>query len=94
MNFTLNEQTADLLAKAIVRNMRKELMKMAKDIATSQSEQFLTIEETAAFLSMSKSTLYKKKDDIGCYTKVGRKIMFSKSMLIKAINDGLLRNIR
>lgn len=91
MNFTLNEETADLLAKAICKNLRKELIKLAKDIAYSQTEEYLNIKEAAAILGWSTSTLYKKKDKIGAYTKIGNQLRFPKSTLLQMIREGRLK---
>lgn len=92
--FTLTENTADILAQAICRNMRKELMKMAKEIALQQSEQFLSIEETAAFLGCSVSNIYKNKDTLlmGTYVKFGKQLRFPKSQLIKMMNAGQFKS--
>lgn len=87
----LRRHEAKMIAEELFALMRNDIKKVTTAIAEAGQEEYLNLKDTAAFLSMSKSTLYKKKDDIGCYTKVGRQIRFSKSALIQSINEGRLR---
>lgn len=87
----LRRHEAKMIAEELFALISNDVKKVTTAIAGAGQEEYLNLNDTAAFLSMSKSTLYKKKDDIGCYTKVGRQIRFSKSALIKSINEGRLK---
>lgn len=90
----LTESSAELLATAICRQLKRDLMKMAKDIARNQTEEWLTIEETAHFLGCSAASIYKIKDTTlkGVYTKFGKQLRFPKSRLLDMMNRGELRS--
>ncbi|MCC4212254.1 helix-turn-helix domain-containing protein [Leeuwenhoekiella parthenopeia] len=73
-----------------IENLKKTIEK-----STCLNKEYLTLEEAAFFLGISKSALYKKKamGDINFYQPGGKMIYFKKSELIQWIEKGKLQSV-
>lgn len=65
-----------LLAEEIVRIMKRDGL----------AEEYLTSDEAAKFLGISKRTLYNNRKNLPCANN-GRKLMFRKSELVRMLNN-------
>lgn len=79
MAFTRNQ--AKMIAEELYKIIRGDIIEATKEANEVESEEFISLKEAAQMLSMSPSSLYKKKDMFGCYTKVSGRIRFAKRKL-------------
>lgn len=72
-----------------------ESLKKAIEKSTCLNKEYLTVEEAAFFLGISKSALYKKKGagKINFYQPGGKMIYFKKSELIQWIKKGKVQSV-
>ena len=76
----MNRTDAKMIAEELYKLVRKELRTVAED-----TDEFLTVDEAADFMRLSKSTLYKKRKVIPC-VKINGSLRYSKNALIKYMN--------
>ena len=88
--FTRNQ--ARMIAEELYKMLRSDVRDVTEAIAEDENEEFITLKEAAAMLSISPSNLYKTKDQYGCYTKINGRIKFAKSRLKKTILNGQIRD--
>lgn len=88
----IRRQEAKMIAEELYMLIRPDLRKATKDMLEKDTEEFLNIKDAAALIGCSPSTLYKTKDRIGAYTKVGNQLRFPKSALMQLIREGKLKS--
>lgn len=85
----IRRHEAKMIAEELFSLLRNDCKKAAKEVVEIETDEYLDMEEAAALLKCSKWTLYKRKDSaIGAYTKIGNKLRFRKSVLLKALREG------
>lgn len=82
---------AKLIAEELYKLLRNDVVSATKEIASEDMDQYMSAPEAASMLGWTVKTLYARKNDIGSYTKVGRKLMFRRSQLMKIIDSGKLK---
>lgn len=82
---------AKLIAEELYKLMQEDVITATKEIAKENLDLYLSAQEAAKMLGWTVKTLYLRKDDVGSYTKVGRKLMFRRSQLMKVIDSGKLK---
>lgn len=82
---------AKIIAEELYKLMRNDVVNVAQEIAREDMDQFISAPEAAKMLGWSVKTLYTRKNDIAAYVKVGNKLMFKRSQLMKIIGSGKLR---
>ena len=50
-----------MIAEELYKLVRKELRTVAENLVIEDTDEFLTVDEAADFMRLSKSTLYKKR---------------------------------
>lgn len=89
-NVVLSPIDTDVLIKSISDRVIADFLKAVKnDFTAEQPEQFLTIQQAAAFLCLSVPTIYSKvsKRELP-YMKQGKRLYFSKSELSEYLKSG------
>ncbi len=81
----MNRTDAKMIAEELYKLVRKELRTVAENLVIEDTDEFLTVDEAADFMRLSKSTLYKKRKVIPC-VKVNGALRYSKNALIKYMN--------
>lgn len=81
---------AKMIAEELFTLIRSDIKEVSKEVQLSETEEYLTMKEAAAYLNINYYTLQKRKDNWGCYVKVGKKILFPKTKLNSFINAGVL----
>lgn len=85
----IRRHEAKMIAEELFALIRGECASAVKEITETEHESYLSVPEACALLNCSPWTLYKKKDAaIGTYTKIGNKLRFRKSALLKAMREG------
>ena len=79
----MNRTDAKMIAEELYKLVRKELRTVAENLVIE--DEFLTVDEAADFMRLSKSTLYKKRKVIPC-VKINGSLRYSKNALIKYMN--------
>lgn len=87
MVFTRNQ--AKMIAEELFKIIRKDCIEATKEIVKDETEEFICLKDAARILGISPSTMYKKKDQYGCYTKINGRIRFAKSRLCRAVQSGI-----
>lgn len=87
MTFTRNH--AKMVAEELYKLIRKEVVEASKEITKDDTEEFICLKDAARMLGISPGYLYKKKDKIGCYTKIHGHILFAKRQLRNTISAGI-----
>ena len=81
----MNRTDAKMIAEELYKLVRKELRTVAENLVIEDTDEFLTVDEAADFMRLSKSTLYKKRKVIPC-VKIKGSLRYSKNALIKYMN--------
>ena len=81
----MNRTDAKMIAEELYKLVRKELRTVAENLVIEDTDEFLTVDEAADFMRLSKSTLYKKRKVIPC-VKIHGSLRYSKNALIKYMN--------
>lgn len=93
---TITKKQADMIAEALCEKLynkvRHDVIATAREVASQQSEEYLCVKEVAQILGWHPVTVYKKKDDIGCYVTVGGHMRFIKSQIKRAIEEGRIKS--
>lgn len=87
----MTRREAKMIAEELFHLIRKDCQAAAHEVAVAEHEEYLNIKEAAALLKCSPLTLYKMKERICCYTKIGNQLRFPKSKLLKLLSEGKLR---
>lgn len=92
MASTITRAQAKLIAeevyKLMANDVKKQLNNKLDEIINTETEELVSLKEAAQLLRVSPGCLYKTKDNYGCYTKIKNRILFSKSRLIKIVQQG------
>lgn len=88
----IRRSEAKMIAEELFSLIRNDCNKVAKEYVATVNECYLNIQEAADIIGWSTSTLYKKKDMIGAYTKIGNQLRFPKSVLLQLIREGKLKS--
>ncbi len=87
----LTKQDIELLSEAIVRKIHRDLPSIVeKCLIANEKDEYMCLKEAAARLKMSPSTLYKNKDNIGGFTRINNRIVFSKIRIEEYIRKSLV----
>lgn len=86
--FTRKE--ARMIAEELHKLIRGEVVDAAKDITKMENEEYLTAKDVARILGWHYLTVYKKKDDLGCYVRIKNRIFFPKSKFHQVLQSGKL----
>ena len=73
-----------ILAEELWKLMEKKGSPVLKEVLERRDE-YISVEEASGLIGYSKSYLYKNKNDFP-YTRIGRKLMFSKRGIEKKMN--------
>ena len=87
---TFTRKQAKMIAEELYSLMKSDIEDVAKEVVRSENEEFLSAKQVAELLHWHPATVYRHKDDIGCYVKNQGKLLFVKSQLYKAIQSGRL----
>ena len=79
-----------MIAEELFKLLRADVVEAAKEVTKIETEEYLTPKEVALILGWNQFTVYKKKDDLGCYIKSKNRILFPKSKLHAVIQSGRL----
>lgn len=86
----ITRKQAKLIAEELYKLMRNDCKEAAAEIAERDAEEFLTVREAAKFLKWSPSTVYRRRQELGCYVKVGNTYRFPKAALAATVASGRL----
>lgn len=86
----IRRNEAKMIAEELYSLIKSDCSKVVKEVADRETEEYISVKEAAAILKCSTWTIYRKKDTAigGAYTKIGHKIRFKKSAIIKALEEG------
>lgn len=85
----IRRHEAKMIAEELYSLLKNDCKKVVQQVAETETDEYLDMKEAAALLKCSPWTLYRKKDTaVGAYTKIGNKLRFRKSVLLKAIYEG------
>lgn len=87
---TLSSAQIDIIVDRLYRRMSKDVREITSQMVNDEKEEYLCPKEVAKLLRWAPSTVYRRKDDLGCYVKNGNRLLFVKSQLHKVIQSGRL----
>lgn len=83
----MTRNDARMIAEELAFVLRNQLKEVVKQVAKDNAEEYITAEEVADIMNISKSCLYHThRANIPC-RKVGKRLMFKKSSVIEYINN-------
>lgn len=83
----MTRNDARMIAEELAFILRNQLQETVRQVAKDNAEEYITADEVASIMNISKSCLYHThKDRIPC-RKVGKRLMFKKSSVIDYINN-------
>lgn len=88
MTFTRNH--AKMIAEELYKILRHDVVEASKEVVKQETEEYLSVKDVAKILGWSTYTVYRRKDDIGCYVKSKNRLLFIKSQVHKSIQQGRL----
>lgn len=78
----------ELILKKL-NGIENQIRQLQTNKATTAADDFLTVEQAAAFLNLEKSTVYKKVSDGKLpFYKAGKKLFFKRAELVKIVELG------
>lgn len=84
----LENTNANDFKNEILNGVANQLKQFAKNLQSSDNENYLTPDETAKFLSVSKVTLWTwRKNNIIIGTKIGNQVRYKKQDIINAMQQ-------
>lgn len=86
----LTRNQAKMIAEELFKLIRGDIRQVSAEIQLSETEEYLSMKEAANFLGVCYNTVWKRKEEWGCYLKVGNRILFPKSKLNQVIAQGRL----
>lgn len=89
---TFTRHQAALIAEELHKLIAKDINKAIEEMCRKKTEEYLTAEEVAQMLKLSKHQIYQLKDQIGC-VYVGKALRFLKSRVIYVVESGYGSNL-
>lgn len=87
---SITRKEAAMIAEELYKKVRNDVIAVAKEITKVETEEYYTPKDVAKILGWSQCTVYRRKDDLGCYVKIKSRLLFPKSKLHLAIQSGRL----
>lgn len=87
---TFTRAQAKMIAEELYKLVKGDVVDAAKEVTKQETEEYLSVKEVAQMLKWAPITVYRRKDDIGCYVKSKNRILFIKSQVHRAIQLGRL----
>ncbi len=84
----ITRKEAAMIAEELYKKLRPDVISAAKEIAKVETEEYLTPKDVARLLGWNQFTVYKKKDQLGCYVKLNNRLLFPKSKFHELLQSG------
>ena len=79
-----------MIAEELFKLIRGDVVEASKEITHIENEEYLTPKDVARILGWHYMTVYKKKDELGCYVRIKNRIFFPKSKFHQVLQSGRL----
>jgi len=79
------------LADMVYHKLKNDMVAAAKEIVKPETEEYLSAKEVGKIIGWSQGHVYRRKDDLGCYVRSKNRLLFIKSQVHRAIQEGRLQ---
>lgn len=86
----MTRREARMIAEELYKMVRGDIKEAGKELVKMENEEYITVKDVARILGWAPITVYRRKDDIGCYVRSKNRLRFVKSQLHRAIQEGRL----